>query len=65
MEPEPFGRVAAESMIMGVPVIAAAGSGAGEYVEAARAGITTPPRNLTPWRRPFDAFWSLRKEGVN
>jgi glycosyltransferase involved in cell wall biosynthesis len=46
VEPEPFGRVAAESMIMGVPVIAAAGSGAGEYVEAAKAGMTTPPRDV-------------------
>ena len=47
VEPEPFGRVAAESMIMGVPVIAAAGSGAGEYVEASKAGMTTPPRNVS------------------
>jgi glycosyltransferase involved in cell wall biosynthesis len=46
IEPEPFGRVAAESMLMGVPVIAAAGSGAAEYVEQANAGYSTPPRDV-------------------
>lgn len=46
VEPEPFGRVAAESMIMGVPVIAAADSGAAEYVETAQAGLSTPPRDV-------------------
>jgi glycosyltransferase involved in cell wall biosynthesis len=46
VEPEPFGRVAAESMLMGVPVIAAAGSGAAEYVEQAHAGFSTPPRDV-------------------
>lgn len=43
LEPEPFGRVAAESMIVGTPVIAAAGSGAAEYVERSGGGWTTPP----------------------
>ncbi len=46
IEPEPFGRVAAESMLMSVPVIAAAGSGAAEYVEQAKAGLSTPPRDV-------------------
>lgn len=46
VEPEPFGRVAAESMVMGVPVIAASGSGASEYVEASGGGWTTPPRDV-------------------
>lgn len=45
-EPEPFGRVVAESMMMGVAVIAASGSGAAEYIEASGAGWTTPPGDV-------------------
>jgi glycosyltransferase involved in cell wall biosynthesis len=33
-------------MLMSVPVIAAAGSGAAEYVEQANAGLSTPPRDV-------------------
>ena len=46
VEPEPFGRVVAESMMMGVPVVAASGSGAAEYVESSGAGWTTPPGDV-------------------
>jgi glycosyltransferase involved in cell wall biosynthesis len=54
VEPEPFGRVAAESMLMGVPVIAAAGSGAAEYVEQAQAGLSTPPRDVEALARAIE-----------
>lgn len=41
--PEPFGRVIVETMLCGVPVIAAAAGGAMELVEHGKTGWLTPP----------------------
>lgn len=41
--PEPFGRVIAEAMMAGVPVIATAAGGALEIVEDGRSGLLVPP----------------------
>jgi glycosyltransferase involved in cell wall biosynthesis len=41
--PEPFGRVIVETMLGGIPVIAAAAGGAIELVEPGKTGWLTPP----------------------
>ncbi|MEO0458445.1 MAG: glycosyltransferase [Cyanobacteria bacterium P01_A01_bin.114] len=41
--PEPFGRVIAEAMLCGTPVVAAAAGGAVELVEHGQTGWLTPP----------------------
>jgi len=41
--PEPFGRVIAEAMMAGTPVIATAAGGALEIVEDGRSGLLVPP----------------------
>jgi glycosyltransferase involved in cell wall biosynthesis len=43
---EPFGRVVAEAMAGGKPVIAAGGAGPSEIIEHQRSGILVPPDNI-------------------
>ena len=45
VKPEPFGRVVAEAMICGLPVVVSDAGGPGEYVEHGVTGFCTPLRN--------------------
>jgi len=45
-EPEPFGRVAVEGMLAGLPVIATAAGGILEIIEDQVTGILIPPKNV-------------------
>lgn len=46
-EPEPFGRVVVEAMLVGRPVVATAAGGVLDIVEDHVTGLTVPPRDAT------------------
>jgi glycosyltransferase involved in cell wall biosynthesis len=46
---EPFGRVVAEAMASGVPVVATSVGGPGELIEHGVNGFLAPPRNPEAW----------------
>lgn len=50
LEPEAFGRTAAEALAMGKPVIAAAHGGALEVIDPSVAGRLAAPGDLAAWR---------------
>ncbi len=45
VEPEPFGRVVAEAMICGLPVIASDDGGPGDYITHGKTGMIFPRRD--------------------
>ena len=47
IEPEPFGRVIAESMFAGTPVIASQAGGVTEIIEHRVTGLLVNPKNTT------------------
>jgi glycosyltransferase involved in cell wall biosynthesis len=53
---EAFGRVAAEAMAMGVPVLATATGGPAEIVRDGRDGVLLEPRDPARWAEAIDAL---------
>jgi len=62
MEPEAFGRTAAEAQAMGAPVIAADHGGAREAVADGETGWRSAPGDTDAWRASVLAALSLDEE---
>ena len=63
LEPEAFGRTAAEAQAMGAPVIAADHGGAREVVIQRETGWRAAPGDAAAWRRALSEALSLTPEG--
>lgn len=59
LQPEAFGRTAAEALAMGAPVIAAGHGGALEVIDEAVAGRLAAPGDAPDWRQAVEAMVSL------
>jgi len=62
LEPEAFGRTAAEAQAMGVPVIAADHGGAREAVAHGETGWLAPPGDIDAWRAAVAAALAAGRE---
>ena len=62
LQPEAFGRTAAEALAMGAPVIAAAHGGALEVVDRDVAGRLAAPGDVQAWREAVAAALSLDRQ---
>lgn len=63
LEPEAFGRTAAEAQAMGAPVIASAHGGACEVVAPGQTGWLAPPGDSEAWRAVL--FEALHQDDTN
>jgi glycosyltransferase involved in cell wall biosynthesis len=60
VEPEPFGRVLVESLILGVPVVAARAGAAAEIIDEGVNGILVPPGDAEALARGVERIWAGR-----
>jgi glycosyltransferase involved in cell wall biosynthesis len=61
-EPEPFGRVVAEAMAAGRPVVATAGGGVLDMVEDGVTGLLVPPGDVTSMAKAIEHFLQDREQ---
>lgn len=66
LDPEAFGRTAAEPQAMGRPVLAADHGGARETVETGVAGLLVAPGNVSAWAGALDtaASWTVAERAA-
>lgn len=62
LQPEAFGRTAAEAQAMGAPVIAADHGGAREVIDDGKTGWRAGPGDLAAWRAALHTVLSLTPE---